>query len=227
MNELDLLRRAKYYMDRMSMGENPLTDEKFNPESEITGESFTRCFSYISGVLAEEIERRTECSRYVYKPNRKEFFLSPEEMQIVQISADSVGINTVAARINDVIDQNSMKGVSGGKLAECLVKMGYLRVEEMPGGGKVRIATELGAVSGITTIDKTDSVGKAYRQNVYSTEMQRFLIENINDIMAHAKSDSQPCHDTYGEYICRQNGDGADESADGELADDDFYGAFV
>ncbi len=200
-NEIDVLKRAKYYMDCMAVGENPLTGEEFGEDNEITSESFKKCFSYISGILDSEISRqkrskdrsyRDGCGEYrdPYdvrefrdRPKRAMFFLSDAEKERVMISSDPVGINTVAARINDVIDQSKMKGVSGGKLAECLVEMGYLAVEEMPGGGRIRNATEKGALAGIETIDKTDSVGKAYKQNVYNTAMQRYLVENINEIV--------------------------------------------
>lgn len=234
MNDIDLLRRAKYYMDRMSLGENPVTDLPFGADSEINGENFRRCFKYISSVLDEEIEKRSgksKSAKYAFRENRSDFYLSDEVKRTVHISSDPVGINTVAARINDVIDQNSMKGVSGGKLAECLVKMGFLQIEENADGGRIRTATLKGTAAGIVTIDKTDSVGKAYRQNLYSEEMQRFLIENINEIMRYARSHSAEDEDRDGKESKCEKEDIADIEKinaenfdDADNADDDFYG---
>lgn len=224
MNDIDLLRRAKYYMDRMSLGENPVTELPFGADSEINGENFRRCFKYISSVLNEEITRRTERSKptkYAFRENRSDFYLSDDMKRTVHISSDPVGINTVAARINDVIDQNSMKGVSGGKLAEFLVKMGFLQIEENADGGRIRTATLKGKAAGIVTTDKTDSVGKAYRQNLYSEEMQRLLIENINEIMRYARS-----YPTENENENKNKGSVEEKIKAEDLSneEDDFYG---
>lgn len=181
MNEIDVLKQAKYYMDALSSGINPKTGEPLAENCELRSDDFYKCFSYVSEILEKEIGKSILADELRMK--RTEFYLSEEDRAKVTVSDDHVGINTVAARINDVIDRDRMKGVSGGKLAECLVSMGYLRLETLSNGNVVRIATDKGMRAGIETQNRTDTVGKAYLQNVYSKEMQRFLIDNINDIM--------------------------------------------
>ncbi len=191
MNETDILKRAKFYMDSLADGVNPLTGEELDEDCEIAKDSFYRCFDYISGVLGKIIEEKSRPAER--HGGRANFYLSPEAAKKVLVSAEAVGINTVAARINEIIDQSKMKGVSGGKLAECLLELGYLETEISPDGGRIRRATPKGVLAGIETIERTDSVGKSYRQNVYSAEMQRYLIHNINDIIAHeSKQDIRP-----------------------------------
>ncbi len=192
MNNEDLLKRAKHYTDALSSGINPITGETLADDCEIAAENFYRCFAYISTVLEKEIIR-AECD-VEQRSKRAEFYLSPENMEKVLITDDHVGINTVAARINDVIDRESMKGVSGGKLAECLVALGYLKLETLPNGNTVRVASDKGILEGIETQHRTDTVGKAYMQNVYSRRMQEYLVRNINDIMKNTapKRDKMP-----------------------------------
>lgn len=184
MNEVDVLKRAKHYMDSLSSGINPITSEPLADDCEIAADNFYKCFAYISEVLGKEIKQNSHTDEA--RAKREEFRLSEDDMNKVVITDDYVGINTVAARINDVIDRDAMKGVSGGKLAECLVSMGYLKLETLPNGNTVRVAADKGVHAGIITKNRTDTVGKAYLQNVYNREMQTFLVRNINDIMKHS-----------------------------------------
>lgn len=213
MNEIDALKQAKHYMDALSSGINPVTGEMLAEDCELRSDNFYKCFSYVSGILEKEIGKSISADEL--RAKRVDFYLSEEDRAKVTVSDDHVGINTVAARINDVIDRDQMKGVSGGKLAECLVSMGYLRLETLSNGNIVRIATEKGVLAGIETQNRTDTVGKAYLQNVYSKEMQRFLIDNINDIMRHSPPKKERTRFVY-ESGAMKNYELPD--------DDDYYG---
>ncbi len=188
MKSTDLLKRAKHYTDALSNGINPITGEMLSPDCELAADNFYKCFAYISTVLEEKLEAETRAQRRTDATagRRTDFFLSEADAKRVLISDEHVGINTVAARINDVIDRDVMKGVSGGKLAECLVSMGYLMLETLPNGNTIRVASEKGTLAGIETQRRTDTVGKEYMQNVYSREMQEYLVKNINEIMKHS-----------------------------------------
>lgn len=212
-NEIDVLKRAKYYMDSLSSGTNPITGEPLAYDCEIAADNFYKCFAYISEVLEKEINKSAHTDES--RGKREEFYLSDEDMEKVLITDDHVGINTVAARINDVIDRDVMKGVSGGKLAECLVSMGYLKLDTLPNGNTVRVASDMGVLAGIETQNRTDTVGKAYMQNVYSKQMQEFLVKNINEIMKHSVPKREKPRFVYE----------TDASKNYELPDDeDYYG---
>lgn len=212
-NEVDVLKRAKHYMDSLSSGLNPITGEPLAYDCEIAADNFYKCFAYISEVLEKEINKSLHPDEPKIK--RADFYLSDEAKEKVVISDDHVGINTVAARINDVIDRDAMKGVSGGKLAECLVSMGYLRLDTLPNGNTVRVASDKGSLAGIETQHRTDTVGKAYMQNVYSRKMQEFLVKNINDIMKHSAPKREKPRFVYE----------TDASRNYEIPDDeDYYG---
>lgn len=212
-NEVDILKRAKHYMDSLSSGTNPITGEPLAYDCEIAADNYYKCFAYISDVLEKEINKTLRSNET--KVKRREFYLSDEDKARVAISDDSVGINTVAARINDVIDRDVMKGVSGGKLAECLVSMGYLRLDTLPNGNTVRVASEKGIIAGIETQNRTDTVGKEYMQNVYSRRMQEFLVQNINDMMKLSAPKREKTRFVYE----------TDASRNYEIPDeDDYYG---
>ncbi len=212
-NEIEVLKQTKRYMDALSHGKNPVTGEPLAIDCELASEDFYKCFAYASELLAKEAKKLTYTDET--KQKRAEFYLSEDDMEKVTVTDDYVGINTVAARINDVIDRDRMKGVSGGKLAECLVSMGYLKLETISNGNVVRIATEKGKLAGILTQHRTDSVGKVYLQNVYNLEMQKFLIANINDIIKHSQPRREKTRFVY-ESGSSKNYDISD--------DEDYYG---
>lgn len=246
--EYELLKRAKHYMDSLAAGVNPIDGTPLVGETILRDERFIRCFSYISGVLNEKImsygkstlQRPTARQIAEQKKQKKRFFLTDEQKASIPITPGPVGINTIAARINDKIDQSVMWGVSGGKLAARLVSMGYLEVTENEEGGRVRTATELGRASGITTLERTDAVGRHYQQNVYDERMQRFIIDNINELVNDGDPHSESSGDnsdsgvqnsgTAGENESNKNGDvnntypPYNENQDSDLDDDDLYG---
>ncbi|MFY9380982.1 MAG: hypothetical protein WBI55_00345 [Eubacteriales bacterium] len=201
--EYELLKRAKHYMDSLAAGVNPIDGAPLDSETILRDKRFIRCFSYISCVLNEKIMsygKRTSLRPTVrqiteQKKQKKRFYLTDEQKASIPITSGHVGINTIAARINDKIDQSVMWGVSGGKLAARLVSLGYLEVTVNEEGGHVRTATELGRASGITTLERTDAVGRYYQQNVYDERMQRFIIDNINELVNNGESHSKSSSD--------------------------------
>lgn len=246
--EFELLKRAKHYMDSLAAGVNPIDGTPLDSETILRDERFIRCFSYISGVLNEKImsygkstlQRPTARQIAEQKKQKKRFFLTDEQKASIPITPGPVGINTIAARINDKIDQSVMWGVSGGKLAARLVSLGYLEVTVNEEGGHVRTATELGRASGITTLERTDAVGRRYQQNVYDERMQRFIIDNINELVndSDSHSESENSGDdsgivehesvSVGENESNKNGDVNNtyppSDHDSDLDDEDFYG---
>lgn len=56
MNELDTLKHAKKYMDKMSQGINPLTDQNVPQSDLIANKRIARCLAYASDIVQEKID---------------------------------------------------------------------------------------------------------------------------------------------------------------------------
>ena len=57
MTELETLKRAKMYMDKLAQGIDPITDTEIDGDSCLNNVRLARCFFYISGVLDRLIAR--------------------------------------------------------------------------------------------------------------------------------------------------------------------------
>ncbi|MEG2175946.1 MAG: DNA helicase RecQ, partial [Oscillibacter sp.] len=86
----------------------------------------------------------------------------------VEISDRPLGINRFADCVSAALLQAGREKLSGVKLANALVRLGYL--ESQPGG---RVPTKRGIAIGITVEERQNANGECYRQALYSPEAQR------------------------------------------------------
>lgn len=58
MTELEVMQRAKMYMDKLAQGIDPITGNEMPEDSVLNQVRLARCFFYVSGVLQQVIDRR-------------------------------------------------------------------------------------------------------------------------------------------------------------------------
>lgn len=170
-DEIKLLKKSKFYMEALSQGINPFTGEYFD-DSLLQNIKLQSCFDYISDVLADIIEmgginsvKRKKIGRVV---------ITKEQSDKIAYSKEPIGINAFAERINDVIDLNKSDKITGNKLANIMYELGYLSQVD---GTKQKCINAKSAEVGIKDIDREDYSGRKYKQIVYSTEAQKFVVE--------------------------------------------------
>lgn len=114
---------------------------------------------------------------------KKRFCLTREEQEQVLITGDDLPISEIAKRLNNVIDNDNMKKISYKVLLAWLIEQEYI-VEDIFNGNKLRRPTEKGKKSGIR-LDKRRSAirGAEYFVTLYSPDMQRIIIENVNTMV--------------------------------------------
>ena len=55
MTELEIMQRAKMYMDKLAQGIDPISDQEMPEDSVLNNVRLARCFFYVSGILAQVI----------------------------------------------------------------------------------------------------------------------------------------------------------------------------
>ena len=56
MNELDTMKRAKMYLDKLSRGIDPISGSALPLDGVLSNVRLSRCFAYVSGILEQVIE---------------------------------------------------------------------------------------------------------------------------------------------------------------------------
>ncbi len=185
MEDLKLLKHARHYIASMAQGINPLNGEFAAVGDTISQERIQKCCEYVAGLLGKIIENEGEIGKSPRKP-RKEFSITPRQIQNIAIFSQPIGINDVAKQINAVCEKG-MKKITGAQIASWLANNGYLDVisEETQ---HVSVKTkkvlndrsrELGITSA-TVVDK--KTGEVYEKLLYNEHAQRFIVQNLDDI---------------------------------------------
>ena len=56
MTEIDIMKRAKMYLDNLSQGIDPISGQEVPEDSVLNNVRLARCFFYVSGILEQVIE---------------------------------------------------------------------------------------------------------------------------------------------------------------------------
>ena len=178
MTELETMQRAKMYLDKLSQGTDPITDQPVPPGDCLQNPRLSRCFQYVSGVLEKVIANGGQ----VVPAEKPPFTVSAEQLAKVQLPGEPLRIADFVDRILQTTGYEGMKKLSPTKLTNWLMQKGFL-TQEMGADGKTRrVPTPLGANLGIS-VQMCQFNGVEYPGIFYDTKAQQFLLDNIPDIV--------------------------------------------
>ena len=58
MTQLETMQHAKQYLDQLSNGTDPITQEPLKRDDPLATERLQKCFAYVSGILSQRSEER-------------------------------------------------------------------------------------------------------------------------------------------------------------------------
>ena len=182
MTELEVLQRARLYMEKLANGIDPITDREAPEEDIINNVRLSRCFFYVSGVLAKLIENGGEVGK-APKASKRPFALTREQADAYLQSANvSLPVTGIAQRLNNLAAEDGMKKLSYNSITRFLMESGLLEEQETPDGKTVKRPTEAAGAIGIYTEERVSPNGP-YTVVLYSPGAQHFLLDNIDAIL--------------------------------------------
>lgn len=181
MTELDKMKRAKMYLDKLADGIDPLTDQELPNDTVLNNVRLARCFFYTSDVLRRVIENGGEVVVH-RKPKRADFSLTPEQLAAIPISDTPIRISEFVERLNAVIDTESTRKISTVSITNWLTEKGFLEDHFDNKGKKYRAPSELGAKLGMSS-EETQTTWGTFIIVLYNAEAQRFLLDNLSAIL--------------------------------------------
>ena len=184
MTDIDILKRAQEYIQKLSQGINPLTDEP-TAESDVTRQPrIQNCLAY----LAQYLSVRVTKEEHMCEPVRKGGFSITEEEKAALFSVDgTVYLKDMVDHINSVAAKKGCYKFQPKWLNDYLLNIGMLKIQD---GHK--IPTEEGVKLGITPIKRVSEKIGVYYVNTFSAEAQQFIMDNIDAVVAFANSENIP-----------------------------------
>lgn len=181
MNDLELLKHAKSYIDKMANGMNPLTNEQV-PETDLLNNiKISRCLFYVSGVLQGLLNGGEQGKvPQPRKGSRKsDFVITEEELEKFEFSREPLTVSELTHRINSLVNLETMKPLHYRTITEWLSTIGLLEEKERPTGGLTKRPTESGEQFGITVEERVGVDGNIYYVNIYDIQAQQYIIANL------------------------------------------------
>ena len=182
MTELETMIRAESYIRKMVDGINPITNEPAADCDMVNNFRITRCLYYVSDILRQVIDNDGVIKKKSSK--KAEFFITDEQRAALTEFDRPAYASELAEKINAVTEINNCKKFAAKWVTEYFVSIGLLYIDD-----DSKRATDSGAELGIISEKRRSSyTHREYWVNAYSPEAQRFIIDNIESIVAFAKS---------------------------------------
>lgn len=179
MTELEMLRRAKLYMDKLAQGSDPITGDELPEDSVLNQVQLARCFFYVSGILQQVIDN----GGYVgSKPKRSNFVLTQKMLRLLP-SKRPLRISEFAAMLAAAADDPNAKRPSTTVITDWLISKGFMEKTMDSERKSKRLPTETGKQIGLYTETRQGQYGE-YLAVYYNREAQQFLLDHLEEIFA-------------------------------------------
>lgn len=180
MTDLEIMQRAKTYMDKLANGINPLDDTTLSENDIVNNVRISRCLFYVSDVLRQVIENGGNISKK--KTPKENFNISFEDVQKFSFSNTPIPVSEIAKRINEINPNDNMKKISYRHITDWLIGIEMLYLVTKPDGKTVKRPTENGNQLGITT-ELRHGMNGNYTVVLYDRNAQQFIIDNMDAVI--------------------------------------------
>lgn len=188
MTEYEKIAYAKSFIDMMANGINPINGQHIDESEFINNVRISRCLFYVSTILQKEMEREIKAlqPQKPKKPSRSKFSITSEECANFEYSSYPLSVTAITRKINWLVPaviKKEMEPFSYKKINSWLVSVGFIGSREWEDGSIRMLPTEEGESIGLTV---RIWEGHGYSRPVicYSEEAQRFIMDNIEAIVA-------------------------------------------
>ena len=175
--KLSTMTYAVGYLEMLRKGLHPNTGNVLFDKDDKENAGIVNCLNFVCDFLNE----------YVKEEQTKErpFELTELARISIPISAENVIISRFTQTINQYAKEPDMQRLRTRQVTGWLLKNGYLQTKTIA-GKPVRVPTEKGNSVGITTNEVIGNDAE-YIVNLYNSDAQRFILDNIEKIISDIK----------------------------------------
>ena len=195
MADLEKVRHAKSYMEALAEGIDPISGEVLPKDTLLNNVQLSRCFFYVSEVLRQVIENGGVVNRYSRSKAFLPPFILPSSLRCqIAVTESPVMIRHFTQRINSLVDVSKMRRLKETAFTLWLLNNGYFS-EEIRLGKKKKIPTSKGVSIGIYSEEREGQYG-GYLAILYKESAQRFLVNNLDQIIALSNGEEDSIYQT-------------------------------
>ena len=182
MTELEMIQRAKMYMEKLAQGIDPISDQEIPEDSVLNNVRLARCFFYVSGVLDQVIANGGN----VKKTPKKNFYVTEEELRRLNPSPEPIRITQFVELVMNAINDPDRKKLKTTTITDWLIEKGFLSKQADTDGKSKRLPTAMGEQIGLAVKLREGQYG-TYQAVYYSSEAQRFVLDHLQEMLQAEK----------------------------------------
>lgn len=180
MTELEKMKRAKMYIEKLANGINPIDDVPADDTDMINNVRISRCLFYVSDILRQVIENNGVAGKS--KTPKQPFFISDDKMLQFSFSDVPIPVSEITKRLNDLADLEVCRKLNYSWITSWLIEIGALELVDLPNGKTGKRPTMQGEELGILTEERNGLYG-TYTVVLYDQGAQQFILDNIEAII--------------------------------------------
>lgn len=181
MTELEIMQRAKMYMDKLAQGIDPISGQELPDDSALNNVRLARCFFYVSGILDQVIANG---GRVI--SGEKNFYITQEELSRVQPAWEELRITQLADRVTESVNDPARKRLKATTITNWLIEKGFLEKRLDSAGKSRRLPTAAGEQLGLTLREQQGPNGP-YQAVYYSKVAQQFILDHLMEMLREEK----------------------------------------
>ena len=181
MTEVEILQRAKMYIDKLAQGIDPITDREIPGDSILDNVRLARCFFYVSDILGQVIANGGVVGARP-KVKLQPFAIDMEQLSRVQISPEPVRVTQLVEMISAAVEDPQMRKLKTTVITNWLEEKGFLEKQITPDGKSRRIPTHSGIQIGLFLQTRQGQYGE-YQAVYYDPFAQQFVLDNLMAMM--------------------------------------------
>ena len=185
MTELEIMQRAKQYIDALANGYDPLSGQPVRDDDVVNQVRVSRCLFYVSGVLQKVIDNGGEVQKKkVPRSQKAPFALLPEQIAQLKPHSFQQSASRITASINELIDTEKMQKLKTTDITVWLLSIGMLTEVESVNGRKRKVPTPNGEMLGMKETSFINDQGVPTQYTVYDKNAQQFIFDNMETLIA-------------------------------------------
>ena len=185
MTELEIMQRAKQYIDALANGYDPLSGQPVRDDDVVNQVRVSRCLFYVSGVLQKVIDNGGEVQKKkVPRSQKAPFALLPEQIVQLKPHSSQQSASRITASINELIDTEKMQKLKTTDITGWLLSIGMLQDIETSSGRKRKVPTQNGEMLGMKETSFVNEQGVPTQYTVYDKNAQQFIFDNMETLIA-------------------------------------------